>query len=120
MRAAHRLPVNGDHLGRQHLRHGLHPVQKTGSKLHGIQRGEDPIEGVVRGDAVGQVQNGDEPRSLDLPELLDVVPTLGPADHGTDGDDDDTQQRMQPGTLRVSLDPRVVQAGKMLGTREAG
>lgn len=91
-------------------------MQEAGLKLQRVQGGKGPIEGVVGGDTVGQVEEGGEPIGPDFPELSDVVPTLGSDNDGTHRDDDDTEQRMEFG----ALDTRIVQSGKVPGQRERG
>jgi len=61
-------------------------------------------------------EKGFQPHSLRLPERGDLIPTLGPPDDRTQGDDNDRDQGMEFG----SLDPRVFQRGKMLGQSKVG
>jgi site-specific DNA recombinase len=110
VRAAHGLAVEGDHRRRHNGAHRFHPVREARLKLLWIEGCEHAIEGIVRGNAVGQVQERPQPLALRLPELSDLVPTLGTADHGAQGDGEDRHQRMQLGPL----DARVVERGEML------
>jgi hypothetical protein len=66
-------------------------VEETLPELGGIQGGKDPIEGVMGGNAMGQVQEGGEPLGFGFPEQLDVVPALGTTNDGTEGEGDDTE-----------------------------
>ena len=69
-----------------------HPGGEAPLERVGAQRREDAAEGVVAGDAAGQVQEGAEPRQLAAGEHLDLGPPAGAADDGTDGQDDDVVQ----------------------------
>ncbi len=114
VRAAKGLAVEGDDLGGQDLCHRFHPALEAAPKLDGIEGGKDPVEGVMGGNAMRQVQEGGEPLRFGFSEQLDAIPALGAANDGADGDDDDTEQRVKLG----SLDPRVRKLGKMVGKRE--
>ena len=82
-RTAGRFPINGDLLGRQDRVDRLHPREKTGLKLLRVQTREDPPKGIMRGDAVGQLQKGLQPRSFRVPELLDIHPGVRSTYDGT-------------------------------------
>ncbi len=90
--AADRLAVDGDQpAGRGGGQVG-DPLHEALLEGHRVQRREDPAEGVVRGDAVGQVQEGLEPLPLAAAELGHLHPAVGPADDGADGDGQDVAQ----------------------------
>jgi hypothetical protein len=72
-------------------------------ELHRIKGGKDPIEGVMRRDTVGQVQEAGEPVSFGLPEQFDIVPALRAANDCADRHRNDTEQGMEFGTRWVSL-----------------
>jgi hypothetical protein len=89
---AQRLAVGGDHaLARAG---GLvpDPLQEGRLEGRGVEGGEDPAEGVGRGDAVGQHQETAQPGLLAAAEQLDVDPGIGPAQHRADRDDDHVEQ----------------------------
>jgi hypothetical protein len=109
-RAAQALPVERDHPSRKRRRDGFGPAQEAGLELLGVEGLEDAVEGVVGGDAVGQVEERLEPVDLGLPELLDIVPGLGAADDRAEGDRDDREQRMQLGPF----DSRVFERREVL------
>ena len=113
--ATHRLTVDGDDLGGEDLGCRLHPSNEARLELLGVESGEDPIEGVVGGNPVGQVEKALQPRFLRLPEQRDLVPAFRPTNHRTQGDDENRHQRMEFG----SLDPRIFQRGKVLNQRQA-
>jgi hypothetical protein len=50
------FPINGDYLASGQGADGLTPFQEAVSKPLGVQPGEDPAEGIVGGNAVGQPQ----------------------------------------------------------------
>ena len=56
--AAGGLAVDGDHFTWQQLGQRLYPATETAFQRLRIQQGQDPTVGVVRGDAVWQVQEG--------------------------------------------------------------
>jgi hypothetical protein len=85
------LAVDGDDLPLGRLVQRLDPAQEALLELVGVEPLEEAAEGVMRGDAVGQVQEGLEPVVLGVAEVLDVVPGVGPGDDGADGDGDDVE-----------------------------
>src|SRR5262249_16833089 len=66
-------------------------------------------EGIVAGDAVGQVEEAAEPVDLGLAESFDGDPVVGAAEDGAERDPDDAQQ----GVLTAPFDARVSQAGEV-------
>ena len=105
-----RLAVNSHHLARQQLGDGLGPGYEAILQLHWVQPGEDGAEGVVRGDAVGQFQEGLKPLALALAEEFDVNPGISPTDGGANGDGQDVHQVVMPGALHSW----VVQVSEMI------
>jgi hypothetical protein len=103
-------------LARRRLHRRLHPGQEAGLERRRIEGGEDPAEGVMGGNAVGQVQELPEERLLAAPERLNGHPAVGPRDHGANGDGHDVEQ----GVALGALDPRIGQRGKMRLQRAAG
>jgi len=63
-------------------------------KLLRVQTREDPAKGIMRGDAVGQLQKGLQPRSFRVPELLDIHPGVRSTYDGTERDGQDCQSLM--------------------------
>ena len=86
MRATHRLAIDGHDLARQHLTNRGHPGPKALLERPRRQQREDPPEGVVGGDAVGQLQELSKPRLLGAPERRDTHPVVRAADHRRDRD----------------------------------
>ena len=78
-------------------------------KRSGGEQAEDAAEGVVGGNAVGQTQEGLEPVLLGATVLGDVLPTIGSADDGADGDDHDVHEVVQS----CAVDPWVFENCEM-------
>ena len=93
---------------------GLDPAEEAALELVGVEPLEEAAEGVVGGDAVGQVEERLEPVVLDLAEVLDVVPGVGPGDDGADGDGDDVEEFVESG----AVDAGVGQLGEVVGDGE--
>jgi hypothetical protein len=90
--AADGLAVDGHQPPARRPRDGRDPGGEPPLERVGVQAGEDAAERVVGGDAVGQVQEGAEPRQLAAAELLDLRPPVGAADHAADGEHEDVVQ----------------------------
>ena len=112
--AAQRLAVDGDDLALGGLVQRLDPAEEAPLELLGVEPLEEAAEGVMRGDAVGQVQEGAQPGELGVAEVLDVIPGVGPGDDGADGDGDDIEQFVEPG----AVDAGVGQPGEVVGDGE--
>src|SRR5262249_57546329 len=76
--------------------HRAQPAQEAALEGVGVQPLEDPLEGVVAGDAVGQGQEPSQPLAATPGEGLDLGEVVGPADDGTDGDDEEVPQQRPP------------------------
>jgi hypothetical protein len=76
--ATHGLAVEGDDLSWEHTGNRLHPTLKARLEVPGIESGKDPIEGVMGGNTVRQVQEASKPVSFRLSEQFDIVPTRHP------------------------------------------
>src|SRR5262249_61011603 len=93
--ATHGLAVDGDVAEAQLAADGVDPAREAVLEGAGRQCGEDAVEGVVGGDAVGQTQaEGTQPRLLGAAELGDVVPGVAAGQHGGQGDDQDVLQQV--------------------------
>jgi hypothetical protein len=90
--------------------HRRDPVGKAPRECLGVEQAEDPAEGVVRGDAVGQSEQRLEPVVLGVAVGLDRRPGFGARDDGTDGDADDVEQFVPPRALTA----RVEQVGEVV------
>src|SRR3712207_6347640 len=91
-RASERLAIDGDHLALEASRKRASPGREASLERLGIDQYEHAPEGVVRGDAVRQRQEGPEPGQLAAAVERDVVPALGAGDHGADRDHQDVGQ----------------------------
>lgn len=102
-RALDSLAIDGDYFARQGWGDGSHPLAETLLHLLRVEQREYPPEGVVGGNAAGQVEKRRRPRLLQLPIVRDVDPRFGPGHHGADGDDQQVEQAVPgaPGTARV-------------------
>ena len=84
--AAGGLAVQRDDLAVQALAQGLGPVGEGLGEGGGVEGLEEPVEGVVAGDAVGQAQEGLEPLLAGLPEVFHVIEALAADQQGAEGD----------------------------------
>lgn len=78
-RATQRFTLQRNHLWRQHPDETLDPCRKRLLELGGVEHRKDPIERVVRGDAIGQHQKRCKSRTLGFAKQGDVVPLAGSA-----------------------------------------
>jgi hypothetical protein len=81
----------------------LGPRLERGGKLGRGDQAEDPIERIVRRDAVGQSEPSLEPGVLTAPPEGDVGEALGAAEQGADGDHQDVEQFMPLGWSRTRI-----------------
>ncbi|MDF3017050.1 MAG: hypothetical protein K0R44_2275, partial [Thermomicrobiales bacterium] len=81
--AAQGFAIDRHDLAVEGLGKGLSPGGEAGLEGVRIDQHEDPPEGVVRGNAVGQGQEGPQPTHLGAAVERDVVPALGARDHRT-------------------------------------
>ena len=113
--AAHALAVDGHDLTVGQRKGRLHPVPKALLEASRIQPREDPSPRVVRGDPVGQLQEGAQLGLVELAEERDGHETVGAADDGQHGQHQDVRQGVHLG----AVDPRI--AGVSRGsTRDEG
>jgi hypothetical protein len=66
-----------------------HPGGEALLKGQRVEQAEDPSEGVVRGDAPGQFEEGPEPVALGVGIIGDLHPVVGAAEDGAGGDEND-------------------------------
>src|SRR3954466_15398863 len=101
--AAQRLAVDRYDLAVEDLGKGLGPSAEAGLEGIRVDQHEDAPEGVVRGNAIGQGQEGLQPAQLVAAVERDVVPALGARDHRAHRDDQDISQPMLDlaGTSRI-------------------
>jgi hypothetical protein len=78
---ANALAVNGHQPAPRRLHQRRHPGHEASLEGLGVQQREDAVEGVVRGNPVGQLQERRKPLGLGTPEQFHLTPALGPADH---------------------------------------
>src|SRR5436305_786376 len=112
----HGFAINGDLLEAQTVSQGFDPTLEAGEKGLRIDLVKDAFKGVVRRNAVGQSQVVLEPVVASLGEGNDLLPVVGAADRGTQGDDDDVHQQV---TFAVVTAP-VAETREMHGDRQRG
>ena len=101
--AAQRLAIDGDDFVGQRGAQALRPAHERVEEALRIERGEEPVERVVAGDAVGQFQKGAQPGLLGVAEKLHVLEALRPAEQRADGDEQDVFKLVQPGALDARI-----------------
>src|SRR4051812_42219980 len=105
-RAPDGFAVHSDYFTLEPTRPGLHPLGEAPLEGVRVDQHEHPPEGVVRGDAIRQSQEGRQPGLLAAPIERDVLPALGAGDHRTDGDHQDVDELMiAPARLARILQP---------------
>src|SRR5215217_1833029 len=108
-RAPERLAINGDHLALKAVHEGADPGREPALEGIGIDEHEHAPEGIVRWNAVGQVQEGAQPRQFAAAVEGDVVPALGTGDHGADRN----HQNVDQAVLDFALAARVLNTTEM-------
>ena len=111
--AAMSLPINGDHIT-VYLLERLHPGEKPTLELLRIDAGEHTPEGVVRRNAVGQIQKGGQPGELIHAEFFYVDPAIRTTDHRTNRNNNDVEQ----GVVFGALYARIGNRRKILANRQ--
>jgi hypothetical protein len=106
----HGLPVDGDMLDVELLREGSDPILETVVECAGTDTIEDAFESVVRRDAVGEWDEAAKPSQAQFAKGLDLLPILGAAQDGTQGDDNDVEQLVS----FVSVDAWVFELAKVV------
>src|SRR5215207_4486882 len=102
-RAPERLAIDGDHLALKAVHERADPGREPALEGIRVDQHEDAPEGVVRGNAVWQVQEGAQPRQFAAAVERDVVPALSTSDHGADCNHQNINQAM----LDVALAARI-------------
>jgi hypothetical protein len=106
------LPVDRNLLESEALRHRRDEPEEALLERLRSNDGKDPVEGVVRGNAVGQL----EPESLAEPILLGsgergrAHEVVGPADGGDDDDEQDVQELV----VALECDPWIPKVGEVV------
>ena len=83
-RASERLAIDRNHLTFKAVYERANPGREPALERIGIDEHEHTPEGIVRGNAVWQVQEGAQPRQLAAAVKRDVVPAFSTGDHGAD------------------------------------
>jgi hypothetical protein len=73
------------------------PGQKARLKTFGIEARKDAAEGIVRGNPMGQSQEGLEPHAFALPKEFHILEPFTAGQQGAHGDHQDIQQEVLRG-----------------------
>ena len=109
MRSPMGLAVQRDDLPVTELDHVLHPTEEAVLEAADRQRRNDPRNGVIDRDPIGQRNIPAKPIQFRATELLDVAPSFGTTEHRAHAQHDDIDQLM----LLVPVDSRVLQLREM-------
>ena len=116
MAAAQSLAVNGDNLGGKSLAQAARPVGESLRKLPRIEQGKDTPEGIMTGDAVGQLEKARQPSAFGFSEALKLDKVLRSTQKRADGDHQDIVEAMSLGALHPRIgDEREVKTKAFLG-----
>src|SRR5690606_25236747 len=74
-----------------HFCNRSHPALKALLQFLGRKQGKETAKGIMRGDAVREVQKGMEPVVLSFAIFFNLNPTVGSTDDSTDRDGNDIQ-----------------------------
>jgi len=72
----------------------MQPLQQATLERSGGQLLEDPLEGIMRRNPIGQGQKRLEPVPPFASKGFDLLPVVGPGEDGTQGDGDEVQQQV--------------------------
>ena len=108
-RATRGLAVDGQVLARQSLVPGGHPTGEATLEGRRVQPAKDPFVGVVRRQALGQVEELGQPVATLGGEQGNLLEVGRARDDGVDGDDEDRLQ----GVGRATDNARVFQRAEM-------
>lgn len=92
--AAERLAVDGHDLAVADFMQRGDPTQQTLLELGRLDRPQNGVEAIVRGNAGRKIEKLGQPVALRLTPAGDGHEIIGPANHGAQGDHDDVDQRM--------------------------
>ena len=101
--AAQALAGAGHDLAVGQLEGFLHPVPEALLEPARIQPGEGPAQGIVRGNPVGQLQEGAQPLLVELVEEGNGHKAVGAAEDGQDRQDHDVRQGVRFGPVHPGL-----------------
>jgi hypothetical protein len=90
--AAQRLAVDGDHLTGRDLVQRRNPIEQALLKLGRLDCCKDGVEAVMRGNAIGQIEEPAQPLAFRPAEARDGDEIVRSADHRADGNDDHVDQ----------------------------
>jgi len=105
-----RFAVDGNVLEAQSSTNLVQPAQQGGLQGLGLEPIEDPLKGVVRGNAVGQFQEALQPIPAFASEGFAVGPGIGAGEDSADGDGEDVAQQVP----FAAVDTGVLETAKVL------
>jgi len=85
--APERFAIDRHDLPGERLVQGRGPPHKALRQFVGLEPGQHPAKGIVRGNTMGEGQELLEPLRLGLPILFHVFPALRSAEDGAQGND---------------------------------
>jgi hypothetical protein len=88
----------------------MQPAQQGGLQGLGLEAVEDTLEGVVRRDAVGQLQKALQPEAAFASEGFDIGPRVGTGEDGADSDGEDIGEEV----TFAAVEAGVVKTANML------
>ena len=100
----------------QRLAESVQPLDERLLQRHRVEAIKEPLEGVMGGNAVGQLQEALEPVLAAAGEGGHVNPGVGPGNNGTKGHDDDVQEQV---TL-AAIDAWVFEAAEAFAESKLG
>src|SRR5262249_32816078 len=92
--AAQGFSIDGNVRHAQGIAHRLHPTSETTGKHPWIDLVENPLQGIMRRNAMAKAQEALEPRSAFLGKDLDILPVITIRNHSTDTDHNNIKKPM--------------------------
>ena len=114
VRAAQRLAVDGHLLADQLVPQLLQPALQAEEQGRRVEPGKDAAEGVMRRDAVGQLQEAAEEVEFGFAVAFDIDPGIGIGDQGAEGDNEDVLQDVAARACQAGVGKTFKVGGKLL------
>src|SRR5947209_18453858 len=88
------LAVDGDVSQTERLSQGLDPLAEASLEGLRIEPVKDTFKRIVRGDAIGQLEEGAQPGLAVLGKANDLLPVIGSGDDSANSDGNDVDQEV--------------------------